>query len=80
MQTWVDEHGVERLPCNRLLADLLERSIISDDGAVVPVIEWLCRQVGEGWGSRDELRQIYQQIGYSLDGYLELFPRDMIEE
>lgn len=57
------------LPCNRFLKKLVRQRLNE-----------LAEMVEDGMVSQDERRFIYQNIGYTLDGYKELFPEDVIGE
>jgi hypothetical protein len=68
IETVIDPGGIQRLPCNRALAMLCYRKYTD-------LHTWL----GEGRVSEEEVREIYQNIGYSVRGYAKVFEKDNIE-
>ena len=67
-ETYVDEQGTERFKPNRIVQYLLE-----DAPADLNKL-WRLQQFG--LFSRDEMREFYQLINYSVAGYEEVFWED----
>lgn len=66
-KTHTDEHGVLRYKKNKLICWLYDTLQIDMN------VLWIAYQ--EGLFSREEFQQFYRDIGYSVDGY-----RDVWEE
>lgn len=71
IETTIDDSGVQRLPnhpiirylMHRASFDMNELAILTDAGVI----------------SEDDRRFVYQNIGYSVDGYADVFPDDEID-
>ena len=68
IETRIDDQGTQRLPHDPSLAQVM-------DGQY----NFLMRVVSLGWISKKVQRRIYQNVGYSVCGYSEIFPKDEIE-
>jgi len=64
--------GVQRLPCNSVIRYMLDTHPDFD-------MNRMAYKQGHGDFSEDEVRMIYQNIGYSVCGYSDIFPDDEIE-
>lgn len=68
IETRIDDRGTQRLPCDNQLARLMEGQY-----------NFLTVMVQLGYISKKAKRKIYQNVGYSVCGYAEIFPKDEIE-
>lgn len=68
IETRIDGQDVQRLPCDKGLAIAMEGQY-----------NWLWQVHQLGYISKKKMRKIYQNIGYSVCGYSEIFPKDEIE-
>lgn len=66
-----DEQGVRRFRANRIVRDLLDAAT---EGRRYDLNEIWRQAKGHGKYTLPELQELYQLIGYSLDGYGEIFP------
>jgi hypothetical protein len=71
--TFIDKDGIQRFNHNKIIAYFTrcQKEVIT--------LSKLWDMGDAGLFSMDDLRLIYQNNGYDLDGYLELFPNDVIE-
>ena len=72
IETTIDESGIQRLPHNRIISHLMRTHSTLDYNT----LSW---KVQEGEFSEEERRFIYQNVGYSVCGYADIFPDDEIE-
>ena len=73
IETKIDENGYQRLPRNHAIDWLC---MYSPKG---PMMNELWKFHAAGGCTKQEMREIYQNIGYSVCGYSEMFPNDKIE-
>ncbi len=71
-----DRHGVERLPENRIIKDLLDAA---RDGKKLDLNDISERYHNERY-TLDEYIGLYTQIGYSVGGFWDIFEEKIIEE
>jgi len=71
IETTIDDDGIQRLPCRPLAQYLLNKSALT--------LNDLGEMVGFGMFPVDDLRWLYQNIGYSVSGYADIWPDDEIE-
>lgn len=83
IETVIDKGGVQRLPSNRIFRYLIcdGGSYKKSDGFNLAKFDlnalWI--DMHNKKYTKVEVRQLYQNIGYSVCGYAEVFPRDKIE-
>lgn len=70
--TIIDDAGVQRLQTRTYLKELVDCGAINLNRLAIAVR-------ADGSCSRAASRWLYQNIGYSLCGYAEIFPEDEIE-
>lgn len=68
IETWIDDHGTQRLPCDDGLARAMQGRY-----------NWLWQIHQLGYISKRKVRKIYQNVGCSVGSYAEIFPKDQIE-
>jgi len=73
IETFIDESGFQRLPHNKIIGYLTRHDKTFFD------YNELWDMVGEGLFSMDDARLIYQNNGYTVCGYSEIFDKDKIE-
>lgn len=72
VKTIIDVYGTQRMPYNKVIAYLLHSHPSFD-------YEELANLTQMDMFTQDERRFIYQNNGYSVTGYAEVFPDDVIE-
>lgn len=72
VNTRTDKGGVQRLPRCRKLSELVNCGALDLNNLAVAVKR-------DGTCSVETRRWVYQQLGYSVTGYVEVFPQDKIE-
>lgn len=70
--TIIDDNDVQRLQTRHYLKEIVDCGAIDLNRLSIAVKR-------DGSCSRDARRWLYQNIGYSLSGYAEIFPEDEIE-
>ncbi len=70
--TYIDDAGKQRMPLNKIIRYLTHGNKNFD-------LNEMWRMVEIGMFSMDDVRLIYQNNGYDLYGYIEMFPDDVIE-
>lgn len=73
--TVIDDGGVQRLPNNKVLAYLVR----GQAGSGTFGMNKLWSFHDSGMFSEEDVRFVYQNIGYSVCGYSEIFGKDKIE-
>lgn len=68
IETLIDDNGTQRLPCNEQLVAFMSRQY-----------NWLSQMRQIVFMPKKACRKIYQNVGYSVSGYAEIFPKDEIE-
>jgi hypothetical protein len=71
IETTIDKNGVQRLPCNKHLDLLIKNKVIDLNDFVFKYIIGKIKRSTYVW--------LYQNIGYSVDGYASIFPNVKIE-
>ena len=71
--TRYDKHGTQRLPSNRYLSTLVDKGIINLDDLCIKA------EADDTARTAQARRWLYQNIGYSVCGYSEVFPEDDID-
>lgn len=71
IETVIDERGVQRLPRNKVIDFMMDCHFHN--------YNWLAEEVYKGRFSQEERRMIYQNVGYSLCGYMDVFTEDEVE-
>jgi len=71
IETTVDKRGVQVLPNHRVIRALMENARV-DLGKLMELVT-------QGCIPENDIRFIYQNIGYSVCGYADMFPGDEIE-
>ena len=75
IQTIIGDDDVQRLPHNKVLGYLVRGQ---EDGKTFDLNKlWIMH--GHGLFSDEDIRFVYQNIGYSVCGYAEVFEDDKIE-
>ena len=70
--TYIDDVGCQRMPLNKIIRYLTHGNKNFD-------LNEMWRMVDIGMFSLDDARLIYQNNSYTLCGYQEMFPDDVIE-
>jgi hypothetical protein len=71
--TFIDKDGTQRFIHNKIIA------YFTRCNKEIGSLNKLADMTDAGLFSVDDLRLIYQNNGYDLDGYSEIFPKDVIE-
>lgn len=71
IDTIINEEGVQRLPNHPILRYLMHRGAMS--------LNELAELAGFGMVTADDYRFIYQNIGFPVDMYADVFPEDEID-
>ena len=70
-ETIFDKKGVQRFPKSKLITHLVDSSQVD--------LNRLSRDFQEGKFSKREYMQFYRDIGYSVCGYMDVFPNLKVE-
>jgi hypothetical protein len=78
--TVIDEHGVQRLPENKIIDYYICGRYNRDRSKLIDCkLNEIAYMVGNGIFTEEDRRFVYQNIGYSVCGYAECFEDDNIE-
>lgn len=75
-RVFTDEHGTLRFRCNAIIRDLVDAA---REGKKLDMND-IALRTGSGRYTKNDQRELYRLIGYSIGGYGEIFLDDDIED